>query len=108
MNEREEILARRAELKARFKGLHEEVSAILFEDDPLSINFQTNTDEYEPEVGTILPRLRSCASAEAVRAVVHEELVAWFGAESVGALEQYHSMADRIWAAYQSFTGSRR
>jgi len=100
MNDREQIRVRRAELRNRFKGLYHEVSVILFDEDPLSINFKTNTDEYEPEVGTILPRLRGCSSVEAVRAMVHEEFVAWFGADNAGTPERYRSIAEKIWEAY--------
>jgi len=32
--------------------------------DPIGINFEVNTDEYESEAGTILPKLRSCRSAD--------------------------------------------
>ena len=43
--------------------------------DPVGINFESNTDEYEPEVGTILPQLRSCKSADDVRRMVDREFV---------------------------------
>ena len=40
--------------------LSDRVSAILFEEDPIGINFADNTDKYQPEVDTILPRLKTC------------------------------------------------
>jgi hypothetical protein len=42
--------------------LFDAVSAVLFHHDPIGINFDTNTDEYDPEARTILPRLPSCGS----------------------------------------------
>ena len=38
-------------------------------------NFEDNSDEYEPEARTILPRLRSCHSADDVLQVVYAEFV---------------------------------
>jgi hypothetical protein len=56
-----------------------------------------NTDEYDPEAGTILPRLQSCkSSADALRAV-HEEFVRWFGADTAGPQESYGNIASEIW-----------
>jgi len=54
---RENQLERQA-LRRHYPVLFDEVSSILFRHDPIGINFETNTDEYEPEVGTILPRLK--------------------------------------------------
>ena len=105
VNDRAENRRRRSELRRRFKGLYEEVTRILFEEDPIRINFETNTDEYEPEAGTILPRLRGCATAEDVRMLVHTEFVHWFGSEIAGLAEKYTSAARRIWHAFQEHRG---
>ena len=101
MTDQEQILAKRAALRAEYGELFEQVSAILFEEDPIGINFETNTDEYEPEVGTILPRLSECSSSEDVRRVVHEEFVRWFDAETAGPIENYTEVANQIWLAAQ-------
>lgn len=53
---------------------------------------------YEPEVGTILPRLRSCYSPDDVRRVVHQEFVRWFDASTAGPEERYAKMAAEIWS----------
>src|ERR1700722_5328594 len=74
---REEILEARRRLKEEYGQLFESVAALLFRHDPVGINFDTNTDEYEPEVGSILPRLRTCNSADEARGVVYEEFVRW-------------------------------
>ena len=77
---REEIIAERQRLKAEYRGLFDEVAALILRHDPVGINFKDNADEYEAEVGSILPRLRSCQSADDVRRVVHQEFVRWFDA----------------------------
>ncbi|HEX3251657.1 MAG TPA: hypothetical protein VHS05_19635 [Pyrinomonadaceae bacterium] len=74
--EREKIQARRKALRREYGELYDRLSRLLFERDPIGINFEHNTDEYEPEVDTILPRLHSCTGPEDVRRVVHEEFCA--------------------------------
>ena len=101
MSDQEQARRRRSELRREFKDLYREVTQILFEEDPISINFKSNTDEYEPETGTILPRLRECRTVDDVRSIVHEEFVHWFGADTAGSAEKYASVAKRIWAAIQ-------
>lgn len=56
----EEISAERQRLRSHYAELYEAALAILYLHDPLGINFEINFNEYEPEVGTILPRLPSC------------------------------------------------
>ena len=94
---RDRILRERAAIRVQFGTLFDNVSAALFRDDPVGINFETNTDEYEPEVGSILPRLKGCASEGDVARVVHEEFVRWSGADAAGHVERYVSVASEIW-----------
>ena len=97
-SEREKILAERRALRREYGELFDRVSQLLFTWDPIGINFEFNTDEYEPEVDTILPRLRSCTCAEDVQQVVYEELCRWFDADYVGPLESYDQIGRDIWA----------
>jgi hypothetical protein len=105
-NTREEIMEERRRLKAEYRELFNEVSALLFRHDPMNINFATNANEYEPEVGTILPRLRTCGSAQDVHRMVYEEFVRWFGAENAGSLEHYEKIAIEIWKHWQRFNAN--
>ena len=89
--------ARRDALKREYGGLYARVAAILFDEDPMGINLDDNTDEYEAETDTILPRLKACRQMEDVRTVVHEEFVRWFSAELAGRPEHYSRIARRIW-----------
>ena len=73
------------------------VSGAMFEHDPIGINFEDNTDEYDAEAGTVIPRLQSCLSAEDVALVLHEEFQAWFGSETAGEIAAYRALAARIW-----------
>lgn len=92
--------AHREELKSQYGALFENISAALFRNDPMGINFETNTDEYEPEVGTILPRLRTCKSEQDVLNVVYEEFTKWFDPASVGPKEHYTNVSAEIWAIW--------
>jgi hypothetical protein len=94
------ILEERARLKSKYRGLFEAVSEILFRHDPVGINFETNTDEYEPEVETILPRLENCKSISEVRTMIHNEFIRWFDADTAGAEEQYENIAREVWSVF--------
>jgi len=99
---REKIQEERQQLKRQYGQLFERVSTLLFVHDPVGINFETNVDEYEPEVGTILPRLSSCQSAKEVKQVVYEEFLVWFDSDTVGPEEQYDSIASEIWELWSA------
>lgn len=72
-------MAHRTPLRTRYPELFRQASELLYRIDPMGINFGTNTDEYEPEVGTILPRLVRAPDPASARQVVHEEFEHWFG-----------------------------
>jgi len=98
---REEILRDRQRLKTEYGQLFEKVTDLLFRHDPIGINYESNTDEYEAEVGTILPRLKDCGSADDALTVVHEEFRRWFGPDA-GGKQKYSKMAEEIWNAWQT------
>jgi len=100
----------RAEVRRLYGDLFAQVSAALFEADPIDINFGSNADEYEPEASTIIPRLHACRSARDVQAVVHEEFVAWFGLEAddrCAGLDAYAEPAEEIWGLWQRHLAAR-
>lgn len=84
------------------------MAAILFRHDPIGINFEQNTDEYEPEVGTLLPRLSQALSPEDVQTLLHEEFVRWFDADIAGPKAKYAPIADEIWNLWQRHVEQRR
>jgi hypothetical protein len=98
--ERQEMLAARRRLKREWGAAYVRLSDILFTEDPAGINFETNSDEYEPEVETILPRLPSCRSKAEVREVIHQEFARWFETDDGEPPEPYRNiprLVDRIW-----------
>jgi hypothetical protein len=101
---RDDILEEQRRLKEEYRHLYDEVLSLLFRHDPVGINFDHNTDEYAPEVGTILPRLRSCASEDDVARVVYEEFTRWFG--EPGSRQRYDPIASEIWQLWQRFNAA--
>ena len=98
----------REQLKLKYKSLFDRLSQLLFEADPMDINYGSNTDEYDPEVGTILPRLESARSLEDVQAIVHEEFCRWFDPETAGSQEHYAAVSQQIWSEWCKFKSKPR
>jgi len=91
----------RRRLRKKYRDLFDEIAAILFRHDPVGVNFEDNVDEYEPEVGTVLPRLKECCSSSDVRRVLHQEFSRWFTPEVAGPEERYDSAANDVWHVWQ-------
>jgi hypothetical protein len=106
--ERDKIQAERKALRQEYADLYDRVSRLLFKWDPIGINFADNSDEYEPEVDTILPRLRTCATAEDVQRVVHEEFCRWFDVDEAGGIESYERIGRDIWAEIRGTRWARQ
>ena len=89
---------RRQSLQAAYGSIYSDVSRLLREADPIGlIAMGAPDDEYDPEVSTILPRLREANSAVDVQRIVHEEFGWWFGADIAGPITGYADVAVRIW-----------
>jgi hypothetical protein len=97
---REEILEARHRARNYYGELFDATAALLFRHDPIGINFDHNTDEYEPEAETILPRLSDCSSSGDVQRVVHQEFIRWFG-DTAGSQERYLEIAQELWVLWQ-------
>ena len=92
----EDIHQKRDKLKRIYGEIYERLNAILFQEDPIRINYEYNTDEYEPEVDTILLQLSKTHSVEDIQRIVHKEFVEWFDDSIAGPREKYHIIAQRI------------
>lgn len=94
---KKQISAEKKRLSAEYQMLFRELAEICFRHDPIGINFEVNFDEYEPEVRTILPRLKTCENSNDAVKVVHEEFQKWFGSDIAGPRESYVSLSEEIW-----------
>jgi hypothetical protein len=87
----------REAIKQQYGTLFTSISDALFKADPIGINYDTNTDEYEPEARTIILRLSSAKSEEDVQSIVYEDFRRWFAPVNVGPREKYASVSAAIW-----------
>ena len=93
-------------IEENYGGLFEEISLILYRHDPIGINFGDNADEYEPEAGTIIPRLKNAKSESDVLDIVHEEFVYWFDQDIAGSKSKYEAIAQDVFVAWQRYSGT--
>jgi hypothetical protein len=94
---------RKAVIK-EYSVLFSPISLLMFKHDPIGINFETNTDEYDAEAGTIIPRLKNAKSEYEAISIVHEEFVIWFGADTAGQRKNYIELGREIWAVWNEKT----
>jgi hypothetical protein len=88
--------AQRQQIRKQYPILFDKLSECLHRHDPIMIPFAPK-DEYDPEVGTIIPRLNFCNCQEDVLDVVHEEFVQWFGTDIAGPKSNYSKIAAEVW-----------
>jgi len=84
-------------LKNQYKQLYKQVASVLLTHDPVGIFFGDNVDEYDPEVSTILPKLKNCKSEKDVLELVYKEFVKWFDESIIGPKTKYKPIAKEIW-----------
>jgi hypothetical protein len=97
---------RRRLVKTEYAGLYAAATHLFFKVDPIGINFASNSDEYEPEVGTVLPRLESAESVDDVGRILREEFRRWFGDVFDG--RSTDRLAPELWSLWQAWKSSHR
>ena len=86
-------------MKRDYARLFQEVRAILNRYDLMRlIDLGAPDDEYEPEVGRILPRLRQAGDATDVAAIIQDVFMKQFEERQDGA--EVAAAAEDIWAIY--------
>jgi len=60
-------------------------------------------DEYDLELGMILPRLREANSANDVLNIVHQVFIECFDSKTAGPRNAYAGLAHEIWQAWLQF-----
>ena len=92
-------------IKAAYQALFEQVNRIIHQHDPIGIAFVAE-DEYDPEVGSILPRLKEAHNVDDVRRIVYEEFTYWFALSS-GTEDRYQQLAVDLWDLWQQYQEAR-
>jgi hypothetical protein len=72
------LAVERGRLKARHPRLFADLAAYLYTRDPMQRRLGSNRDQYEPEVGTILPRLFDVDSVTDAATVIEDEFRRWW------------------------------
>ena len=103
MSFHEDSSERRARLQATYGRLYTDVLDIIQQADLVGIAYVAS-DEYEPEVTTILPRLHQANNEADVAMIIREEFDTWFY-EGVtrGKDECVTWAAQEIWKAWQDW-----
>jgi hypothetical protein len=86
------------------RELYDKLLAILDEADPIGIGIK---NEYDPEVGTILPLLAQCSTVHDLECVIYEQFCRWFNVESAGPREKYQPIAVKVWELWREFNKSQ-
>lgn len=97
----------RQRLKRDYVGMFEDLAAYLYHQDPMGLNFGINPDEYEPEVGTILPRVCDAESPADIVEVIREELERWFGPPLRIENATYEELAEGIFVIVDRYRSRR-
>src|SRR3954471_2302744 len=95
--------ALRAELVIGREDRVAAIAAILFERDPIGVNYEENTDEYRSEAQCIVIRLAAAQNEADVSAIVYDEFAHWFGITSAGPRSRYDEISRRIWTMWEAF-----
>jgi hypothetical protein len=91
-------------MERRYKALATAVERAINDADPIGLlEGGAPTDEYSPEIGTIVPRVGNAQSVDDITAVLHEEFVRWFGNDTAGPRQAYEAPARHIWLAVLEF-----
>ena len=88
--------------RQRYLNLHRALTELLYRHDPIGLAATgAPKDEYEPEAGTIIPRLKDANGSDDVRRIVHQEFLRWFEAEeTIGPEYFYDGIAKEIWEKF--------
>jgi hypothetical protein len=82
--------------RLQYQSLHRGLTALLYRHDPIGLAAAgCPKDEYEPEVSTIIPRLKDATTAEDVRRIVHEEFLHWFDGEGTAGPDRIRQHCTR-------------
>jgi len=64
------------------------------------------SDEYAPEIGTIIPLLANAHRPDDVTGLLHGEFLRWFGEGTAGPRQAYQRSARQIWDALVEYRKS--
>ena len=91
----------------RYQNLVAAVERAINEADPIALLAGgAPSDEYAPEIGTIIPLLANAHRPDDVTGVLHGEFLRWFGEGTAGPRQEYEAPASQIWDALLEYRKS--
>lgn len=94
-------------MDARYQDLVAAVERAINEADPIGLLAGgAPSDEYAPEIGTIIPLLANAHRPDDVTGLLHGEFLRWFGEGTAGPRQPYEAPAGQIWAALLEYRKS--
>jgi hypothetical protein len=91
----------------RYQDLVAAVERAINEADPIGLLAGgAPSDEYAPEIGTIIPLLANANRSDDVTGVLHGEFLRWFGDGIAGPRQAYEVPARQIWDALLEYRKS--
>jgi hypothetical protein len=100
----EEIRKRRQAARDEFGQLFIQARLLFGRYDLMGIWSPQNPDEYDGEISTVLPRLRTAASAHDVERILREEFDHWFYPGCIKPPKSFKPFATDLWAAWLEHT----
>ena len=88
-------------LQKEYGNFYRTVSDILFRHNPMELDGNHNTGDYDPEIDILLSRIQEAEHLAALQELLWEIFRTDFGAEICGSRERYEVAASEIWNAYQ-------
>jgi hypothetical protein len=87
-------------MEPHYRTLVASVERAINDSDPIGLlEGGAPSDEYNPEIGTIVSRVVKAQSVDEVTAALHEEFLRCFGEDTAGPRQTYKAPARRIWDA---------
>lgn len=94
-------------MNIRYQNLVAAVERAINEADPIGLLAGgAPSDEYAPEIGTIIPLLANAHRPDDVAGVLHGEFLRWFGEGTAGPRQAYGAPARQIWDALLEYRKS--
>lgn len=92
----------KAMVRSQHPQLLQSISSILYNCDPMCLNFDCNGDEYDPEAISIIYELQDAKSAKDVANIVIGQFQEWFGEDlsPFKANDKFIRMCRSIWMAW--------
>jgi hypothetical protein len=91
--------------KEEMMPLVQEVSSILFECDPMCVEFGTNSDEYDLVADTVVLLLKHKETVDDVIGVIIASIKQWFSSDlsNYKTNDKFISMSKRIWTVWSGY-----